>query len=75
MKVHRLPLRKNSETIKFRNHVFLPKTPIAINIYGIHHSPKYWKDPEEFIPERFENENDEKREQYTWLTFGSGTRT
>ncbi|CAG8434026.1 9716_t:CDS:2 [Funneliformis mosseae] len=53
----------------------LPKTPIAINIYGIHHSPKYWKDPEEFIPGRFENENDEKREQYTWLTFGSGTRT
>ncbi|CAG8658939.1 13312_t:CDS:2 [Funneliformis mosseae] len=65
--VHQLPKRENSETIKFRNHVFLPKKPILINIYEIHHSPKYWEDPEEFIAERFENENDEKREQYTWL--------
>ncbi|CAG8534620.1 3514_t:CDS:10 [Funneliformis mosseae] len=73
--VHQLPRRENSETIKFRNHVFLPKTPILINIYGIHHSPNNWKDPEEFNPERFENDNDEKREQYTWLPFGSGTRT
>ncbi|CAI2195167.1 3738_t:CDS:2, partial [Funneliformis geosporum] len=53
--VHQLPRRENSEIIKFRNHVFWPKTPILINIYGIHHSPKYWKDPEEFIPERFED--------------------
>ncbi|CAI2180437.1 8808_t:CDS:10, partial [Funneliformis geosporum] len=72
--VHQLPRRESSETIKFRNHVFLPKTPILINIYGIHHSSKYWKDPEEFIPERFEIENDEKRDQNIWLTFGGGSR-
>ncbi|CAG8714703.1 8241_t:CDS:2, partial [Funneliformis caledonium] len=72
--VHQLPRRENAEIIKFRNHVFLPKTPIFINIYGIHHSPGNWKDPEEFIPERFENEH-EKRDLHTWLTFGGGTRS
>ncbi|CAI2198612.1 17767_t:CDS:2, partial [Funneliformis geosporum] len=73
--VHQLPQRENTEIIKFRNHTFVPKTPISINVYGIHHSAKYWKNPEEFIPERFENEHDEKRDLYTWLSFGGGSRT
>ncbi|CAI2196144.1 15526_t:CDS:2, partial [Funneliformis geosporum] len=73
--VQQLPQRTNTEIIKFRNHTILPKTPIFVNIYGIHHSSKYWKNPEEFIPERFENERDEKRDQHTWLTFGGGSRT
>ncbi|CAI2177351.1 1454_t:CDS:10 [Funneliformis geosporum] len=72
--IHQLPRRENAEIIKFRNHTFLLNTPILVNIYGVHHSPKYWKDPEEFIPERFENENDEKRDQNTWLPFGGGSR-
>ncbi|CAI2183479.1 2509_t:CDS:10, partial [Funneliformis geosporum] len=72
--VYQLPRRENAEIIKFRNHTLLPKTPILINIYGIHHSSKYWKNPEEFIPERFENEHDEKRDQHTWLPFGGGSR-
>ncbi|RIB24218.1 cytochrome P450 [Gigaspora rosea] len=45
-------------------------TPVSLFIYGIQHSPKFWKNPEEFLPERFENEH----ENYSWLPFGSGSR-
>ena len=35
----------------------IPKgTLIVQNLYGIHHDPKYWDDPEEFKPERFLDE-------------------
>ena len=28
-----------------------------IPIYILHHSTDYWEDPEEFIPERYDNSN------------------
>ncbi|PKC66595.1 cytochrome P450 [Rhizophagus irregularis] len=69
--VAQLPRRLNSQEIKFRNHVIPAKTPIVLFIYGIHHSSRNWKDPEKFIPERFENE---KHDHYSWLGFGGGNR-
>ena len=48
---------------------------MLLNVYGIHHSSKYWKNPEEFIPERFENEQNEKLDHYAWLSFGGGIRS
>ncbi|RIA94749.1 cytochrome P450 [Glomus cerebriforme] len=69
--VANLPRRTPSKDIKFRNHVIPAKTPIIINIYGIHHSSKNWENPEKFIPERFENE---KHDHYAWLSFGGGNR-
>ncbi|PKK73770.1 cytochrome P450 [Rhizophagus irregularis] len=69
--VAQLPQRFNSQEIKFRNHVIPAKTPIELSIYGIHHSSRNWKDPEKFIPERFENE---KHDHYSWLGFGGGNR-
>ncbi|CAG8753741.1 12883_t:CDS:2, partial [Funneliformis mosseae] len=68
--IHQLQGRESKDIIKFRNHTFLTNTPILINVYGIHHSQKYWKNPEEFIPERFENEHD----QHAFFTFGGGSR-
>ncbi|PKY30822.1 cytochrome P450, partial [Rhizophagus irregularis] len=71
LRVAQLPQRFNSQEIKFRNHVIPAKTPIELSIYGIHHSSRNWKDPEKFIPERFENE---KHDHYSWLGFGGGNR-
>jgi cytochrome P450 len=42
--------------------------------YVIHHDPKYWEDPEEFRPERFEPGNLKKRVKYSYLPFGAGKR-
>lgn len=51
----------------------IPKgTFILLYIYGIQRSPKYFKDPEKFIPERFENFN--LKNQYIYMPFGSGVR-
>lgn len=43
-------------------------------IYGLHHDPKYFKDPEQFDPERFNDENKPKIVPYTYMPFGAGPR-
>uniref|UniRef100_A0A1I8PKU0 Cytochrome P450 n=1 Tax=Stomoxys calcitrans TaxID=35570 RepID=A0A1I8PKU0_STOCA len=51
-----------------------PRTTIIIPIYSIHHNPDYYPQPEEFRPERFEEDEIAKRPQCTFLTYGYGTR-
>jgi len=47
---------------------------ILIPIYGLHHDPQYFPEPESFNPERFSPENKGKINQYTFLPFGQGPR-
>ncbi|GES99837.1 cytochrome P450 [Rhizophagus clarus] len=70
--IAQLPARKNLQDIKFHDHVIPAQTSLLLSIYGVHHSPKNWDDPEKFIPERFENE---KHDQFAWLGFGGGVRS
>ncbi|CAG8550601.1 15572_t:CDS:10, partial [Cetraspora pellucida] len=65
-----LPLRVLAEDLKYKNFLIPAGTPISLFIYGIHHSPKLWNNPEQFLPERFETEH----ENYSWLAFGGGSR-
>ncbi|XP_021930216.1 cytochrome P450 6j1-like [Zootermopsis nevadensis] len=47
---------------------------VYIPVYGIHHDPQYYPEPNRFDPERFTEENIRKRPQYTHLPFGAGPR-
>lgn len=53
----------------------IPKgTTMVVFIYGAHHSPRYWDDPESFIPQRFSKENRKHHTPFAYLPFGEGPR-
>ncbi|XP_012368805.1 cytochrome P450 3A5-like [Octodon degus] len=57
------------------NGVFIPKgTVLVVPVFALHHDPKYWKNHEDFFPERFSKKNKENTEPYAFLPFGIGPR-
>jgi cytochrome P450 len=57
------------------NGIDIPKgIAVVTYIYGAHHSPDYWPEPEKFIPERFSKENKKKQAPFSYLPFGGGPR-
>ncbi len=51
----------------------VPKgTPVSICVYALHSDPRYFEQPDQFIPERFAPENIEKIHRYAYLPFGLG---
>ncbi|KFK33560.1 hypothetical protein AALP_AA5G029400 [Arabis alpina] len=52
-----------------------PKTRLHVNVWSIGRDPDSWKDPHEFLPERFMDSNiDAKGLNFELLPFGSGRR-
>nr|UEN71151.1 cytochrome P450 4AV17 [Meteorus pulchricornis] len=47
---------------------------VVIPIYGIHHDPEYYPDPDKFNPDRFTEKNGMMKRPYTFLPFGEGPR-
>lgn len=47
---------------------------VAINAYGAHRNPNLWDEPNAFIPERFNAENEAKIPRYAYVPFGGGPR-
>lgn len=43
-------------------------------IYGVHHNPTYWQDPEVFRPERFSKEQQKEQHNFAFIPFGGGPR-
>ncbi|XP_065926328.1 steroid 17-alpha-hydroxylase/17,20 lyase isoform X2 [Magallana gigas] len=55
----------------------VPKgTTVLINYWALHHDPKQWKDPEQFDPHRFLDENGKMKptKPDSWLPFSVGRR-
>jgi len=53
----------------------VPKgTMIAPFIYGVHHDPDIWDQPETFNPERFSKENKKDIGHFEYFPFGGGPR-
>ncbi len=59
----------------FQGYFFAEGSTMFLNIYGMDHSPKLWKDPNLFCPERFLSE-DETEFIYpkNFMPFGDGKR-
>jgi cytochrome P450 len=51
-----------------------PGDRIVMLPYLVHHDERYWDNPEEFRPERFEPGSVKKRVKYSYLPFGAGKR-
>lgn len=49
-------------------------TFIILYIYGLHHDPDLWPQPERFDPERFSDRNKQEHMPYSYLPFGGGPR-
>lgn len=49
-------------------------TELMIPVYGIHHDPQYYPNPERFDPERFSDENKDHIVPGSFLPFGNGPR-
>ncbi|XP_004290943.1 PREDICTED: cytochrome P450 81D11-like [Fragaria vesca subsp. vesca] len=48
-------------------------TMLIMNAWAIHHDPKLWEQPEQFKPERFQIEQEE-RDGFKYMPFGTGRR-
>jgi cytochrome P450 len=47
---------------------------VIVYVYGAHHAPRYWQNPETFDTERFTKANEKLRTPFTYLPFGAGPR-
>lgn len=65
--------RENVEDDSLLNCNIRKGTLIGISFYELHRNPKYWENPNEFIPERFLGEQKKKSMQY-FYPFGAGPR-
>jgi len=71
---HFIPSRKALTDYTVGNQMVPAGARLGIDIYGIHHNPDYWKNPELFDPERFFPENRKGQHKFAYLPFSLGQR-
>lgn len=65
--------RQNLEDDSLGEFKIKKNTLIGVSFYELHRNPKYWENPDEFIPERFLGEQKKESMQY-FYPFGAGPR-
>ncbi|KAK9903835.1 hypothetical protein M0R45_000875 [Rubus argutus] len=67
--------RETTSHFKVLGYDIDPKTVVLVNDWAISRDPEFWKDPQEFIPESFDDSCvDFKGQHYEYLPFGTGRR-
>ncbi len=49
-------------------------TNVLLPLYLVHRHPRYWKDPDAFMPERFAGEHEAERPRFAYMPFAAGPR-
>uniref|UniRef100_A0A8C3DI42 Uncharacterized protein n=2 Tax=Corvus moneduloides TaxID=1196302 RepID=A0A8C3DI42_CORMO len=67
--------RRCTEDIPLRDGLIIPKgVTCLMSIYGTHHNPDLWPEPEVFNPLRFSPENSKGRSPSSFIPFSAGPR-
>jgi len=68
--------RLTSKDVKVGDYIIPKGYEVVLSIHAIHHSSKYYKNPEKFDPDRWndDKESGEKTSMYSWLPFTVGPR-
>ncbi|KAL5564954.1 hypothetical protein UlMin_028118 [Ulmus minor] len=67
--------RETTTSVQIGGYHIPAKTRVLINAFAIQRDPSLWEKPEEFLPERFENNPlDFKGQHYQFVPFGFGRR-
>ncbi|KAG2262988.1 hypothetical protein Bca52824_070067 [Brassica carinata] len=69
-----VPRETSSKWITVGGYDIPPKTKVFVNLYSIQRDPKHWENPDEFIPERFVDNNIEFMGSKGYIPFGFGRR-
>ncbi|KAI3470308.1 hypothetical protein Pfo_026971 [Paulownia fortunei] len=67
--------RETIEKCNLEGYEIQPRTVVYVNAWAVARDPECWKNPDEFLPERFLNNNiDIKGQDFGVIPFGSGRR-
>ncbi len=66
--------REATEDIQLGDYIIPKGTVVAILNYFTHRDPRWWDDPEAFVPERFSPEREKDIPKYAYVPFGGGPR-
>lgn len=81
------PVATTTSLLKFENDTRLgnlrykANTMCVVNMFGLHRNAKQWQRPHEYLPDRFDPDNElsltpdgKKRHNFSWLPFSGGKR-
>lgn len=60
--------------VEIGGYVIPQGSEVNLNTYAMHHDPRWWEEPERFLPERFHPECQSKIPRMAYLPFSTGPR-
>jgi enediyne biosynthesis protein E7 len=66
--------RWTDKDVKIGQYDVPANTIVEVNLTIIHRNPKYWKNPNDFIPRRWTDEEETSRHPFAFVPFSAGAR-